>query len=307
VQNFKAVAEEFLAAKASDWRAKTAGQYRHILLVYFKPLHGMAIDAIRRADIAPVLTQIERTRGRPSAALARARLWTMYAWAVAEGRVEVNPVIGTREIEYSVKRDRVLTGEELARIWHACAPEYYPRNSNFGRVVRLLILLGARRSEITDMTWSELDLGKATWTLPAERSKNHRAHTLPLPPAALAIIDEVARERWNGKADEYVFSMRGGMNVHRPMFPVLERCGVKDWWLHDLRRSVATGMAELGVLPHIIECVLNHVSGFRAGVAGVYNRATYEREMAQALARWSEHVLALVEGRADKVIALRGA
>jgi integrase len=316
MQNLKTVAEEFLdfgikyGIHSQPWRTSTVRQYRLILLIYFKPLHGMAIDTIKRADIAPVLTQIERERGRRSAVLARARLWTLFAWAIGEGRLDANPVVGTREIEYSVKRERVLTGEELARIWRACDPVYFPRNGNFGRVVRLLILLGARRGEITGMAWNELDLPNGTWTLPGSRSKNHRAHTLPLPPPALAIFDEISRERWNGKAwapDDYVFSYTSGMNVSRPLVPVLERCGVQDWWLHDIRRSVATGMAELGVLPHVIECVLNHVSGFRAGIAGVYNRSSYEREMAQALRRWGEHVLALVEGRGDKVIFLRRA
>jgi hypothetical protein len=118
MQNLKTVAEEFLdfgikyGIHSQPWRTSTVRQYRLILLIYFKPLHGMAIDTIKRADIAPVLTQIERERGRRSAVLARARLWTLFAWAIGEGRLDANPVVGTREIEYSVKRERVLTGED---------------------------------------------------------------------------------------------------------------------------------------------------------------------------------------------------
>jgi integrase len=283
--------------------------YRHILLVCWKPLHGMEIDAITRGDIATGLRRIERERGTRMGSLSRARLWTLYNWAIGEGLIANNPVIGTIKIEYTGKRERVLSDEELVKIWQACSdPENFPRGGNFGRVVKLLILLGARRSEITGMRWSELDLTKGSWTLPAERSKNKRAHTLPLPPAGLAIFDEISRERWNGKtwvSDESIFTTFGGMNVWRPLEKLYKQSGTHDWWLHDLRRTCATGMANMGIHPHVIECVLNHVSGFRAGVAGTYNRSTYEREMKVALIRWSEHVMALVEGRANNIVTLR--
>jgi integrase len=304
------VIENFLEARQPHLRPSTYRQYSYMLRTYFKPLHSLYVNAPpleARQAISRVLAQIERERGLRSAALSRQRLWTLYTWAAGEGLTDVNPVTGARRIEYAAKRDRVLSGEELIRVWHACDPQYFPRGGNFGRVIRLLILTGARRREIMGMRWSELDLKKGLWTLPAERSKNHRAHTLPLPPAALAIINETPHGRWDGRDiedDGCVFSASGAMNVNRPLLPVLERCGFSDWWIHDIRRSVATGMAELGIQPHVIECVLNHQSGFRGGVAGVYNRSSYEREMAQALQRWSEHITALAEGRADKVVQL---
>jgi integrase len=305
--NFRAVVDDFLAAHEGAWRSGTAKQYRHILLTYCQPLHALGLDEVTRAHIAPLLTRVEKERGRRSASLTRARLFTLYIWAIEEGRVDVNPIIGTRKVRYDEKRDRVLSDEELTKLWHACDQEHFLHGGNFGRAVKLLILTGCRRREITGMQWRELDFEKGIWTLPAERSKNGRAHVLPLVPAIRAVLDEVQRERWDGRdweADEYVFSTKGAMNVNRPLEAVYERCGFSNWWLHDLRRSVATGMANLGILPHVIECVLNHVSGFRAGVGGVYNRASYEREVAQALQRWSEHVLALAEGRAEKVVPL---
>jgi integrase len=309
--NFRTTVDEFLADKRASWRASTEGQYRRILLTYCKPLHGKAIDEIKRADISPLLKRVEQERGQRSASLTRARLWTLYAWAMREGRLDINPVSGTREVAYDGRRERVLNGKEIASIWRAACDHraLFPRGGNFGHVLRLLMLTGCRRREVTGMRWCELD-DKGNWTIPAERAKNGRAHTLPLPPAALAIIDEMRGPRWDGRdweRDEYVFSKRGGMNVNRTLAAVQKRVGFADWWIHDIRRTVATGMAEIGILPHVIECVLNHVSGFRAGVAGVYNKASYEREMAQALQRWSEHVLALADGRAEKVVPLRTA
>jgi integrase len=314
---FLAVAKGFIADKElpqppkqpklskTYWRPSSAKQYRHILFVCCQPLHGFDISAIKRGELSSVLRRIEEQRGLRMASLTRNRLMTLFKWAMGEGLTEINPVPSTREIKYDVERERVLSDDELVRIWRACSmPENFPRGGNFGRVVKLLILLGSRRKEITGMKWGELDFDdpkNPTWTLPAERSKNHRAHTLALPPAALTILNEIARERWNGKTwapDEYVFSTFGSMNVSRPQDTLFEQSGTKGWWLHDLRRTVATGMGNLGIAPHVIECALNHVSGFRRGVGGKYNKSIYEDEMNQALILWSEYVLALVEGRA---------
>jgi integrase len=324
---FKAVAEGFIAEKEMPkppkqpkpgkryWRPSSARQYRNILLVICKPLHGFDISAIKRGEISSVLRRAEAERGVRTASLVRNRLMTLFGWAMGEGFTEINPVLSTRQIEYNAERKRVLSDEEITKVWRACsAPENFPRGGHFGRVVKLLILLGARHIEITGMKWSELknldDPKNATWTLPAERSKNRREHTLSLPPAALTILNEIAHERWNGTTwapDEYVFSSFGRMNVSRPQQTLFEQSGTKGWWLHDLRRTCGTGMANLGIQPHVIECVLNHVSGFRRGVAGKYNLSPYEREMKQALTLWSEHVLALAEGRPDKVVPIRKA
>jgi integrase len=154
------------------------------------------------------------------------------------------------------------------------------------------------------MRSGELDLDAGTWTLPKERSKNHRAHTFTLPTAALAIIGMVPRSErdhlFGTRADRGFTAWdhgRAALDCHLAG-------AVKPWRLHDIRRTVATKMADIGIEPHIIEAVLNHYSGHRAGPAGVYNRSAYERAVKAALARWSEHVLALVEGRASNVVAL---
>jgi integrase len=172
----------------------------------------------------------------------------------------------------------------------------------------LLLLLGARHNEIAGMPWSELDFAAGTWTLPKERSKNKRPLILVLPKAALNIL--AAQPRRPG--DLYVFGPRqGGLLLSSRLTDALNRRlgdQVAHWTPHDLRRTAATRMCDVGIAPHIVEAALNHYSGHRAGIAGTYNRSQYTGEVTAALARWSEHLLALVEGRAaDNVIPLRGA
>jgi integrase len=156
------------------------------------------------------------------------------------------------------------------------------------------------------MRWSEIDMDMGTWTLPAARSKNKRAHTLPLPQMALDIIAAiprmVGRDQLFGQRAAHGFT-HWGQGKQALDQRLAGKAG--QWRLHDLRRTCATRMADIGVQPHIIEAVLNHYGGHRAGVAGVYNRSPYEREMKAALALWAEHVRALVEGGEKKILPLR--
>jgi integrase len=152
------------------------------------------------------------------------------------------------------------------------------------------------------MAFSELDLDASTWTIPATRSKNARAHTLPLMPMALAIIKAVPRRA----SRDQLFGDRSadGFTAWDKLKGRLDAAsGVSGWVLHDLRRSVATKMADIGIAPHIIEQILNHQSGHRAGVAGIYNRSSYEREVRAALALWEDHLRTLLEGGQRKVFA----
>jgi integrase len=332
---FKAVAKSFIADKElpeppnkpkpgkTYWRPSSAKQYRHILLTCCQPLHGFDIAAITRGEISTVLRRIEDQRGVRMAALTRNRLMTLFIWAMGEGLTETNPVMAARKVEYNVTRERILSDDELVRIWRACEPENFPHGGNFGRVIQMLILTGARRSEVTGMKRDELKLEDGLWILPGERAKNHRKHTIPLSPPAHAILEELLeRKRWNGKtwtSDRFVFSSFGTMNVQRTRDALYERSGTKDWWLHDIRKTVATGMGNLGIPPHVISCVLNHVSVFRmdvqgmtvnvqgprTGITGKYNLSPYFREMKQALDCWAEHVMALVEDRPNKVAQRR--
>jgi integrase len=218
-------------------------------------------------------------------------LHAFYRWCFGEGYCETNPVEGTNTND-EVKRDRVLSDNELVTVWR-CLPE---PGEDYGDIIRLLILTACRRDEISELRWDEvIDLKnpeKAAIALPGSRTKNHRPHLVPLSPPASAVLQ--ARPR-NGR--ELVFGQGaggfGGWGRAKKRLDNAARLN-QPWTQHDLRRTASTGMAALGVQPHIIDCVTNHVSGFRAGVSGVYNRHPYEDEMRQALNLWGEHVGSLV-------------
>jgi integrase len=157
-------------------------------------------------------------------------------------------------------------------------------DDRFSDVVRLLLLTGQRRNEIGKLRWSEIDLDRKLIMLPAERVKNSRNHEVPLSRQALAIIERQPRRT------DFVFGGRGQWGWAEAKAKLDQRVPIAPWRIHDLRRSCATSLAEVGVLPHIIEAVLNHQSGHKASVAGIYNRAKYADEMRSALQRWADHV-----------------
>lgn len=301
-RTFRAVVASYLEARARELRPSS---YRVTKLYltgpYFRPLHAFAISAITHADVAACIRAIENAHSTPTAGAARRAISTLFGWAIAEGLMPPpNPVIGTRRPTDPIPRDRVLSGSELAAIWNATSTD-----ADYHRIVRLLILTGARAQEIGGMCWSELDLDVGTWSLPKARSKNGRAHEIVLPAAALAILRAIERQ---GSRD-LLFGVRGDSGFthwsDRKRDLDLQLAGkVRPWRLHDVRRSVATGMADIGIAPHIVEAVLNHYSGHRRGVGGIYNRSRYDREVTAALARWAAHLADLVEGRKSKVITL---
>jgi integrase len=203
---------------------------------------------------------------------------------MGEGLSETNPVIGTNKAAGEIKaRDRVLTDKELATVWNGL-----PENG-YGRIVRLLILTGCRRDEIGSLRWPEINEESRLIALPGERTKNGRPHDVPLSKAALEILNSIPR-RVNR---DFVFGEgKGGFSGWSKAKASLDaQLGLKAWRLHDLRRTASTRMADLGVQPHIIEAVLNHVSGHKAGVAGVYNRSTYANEKRTALDALSNYVM----------------
>jgi integrase len=173
------------------------------------------------------------------------------------------------------------------------------------------MLTGQRVLEIAALRWSEIDLSRNLISLPAERCKNHRPHDIPIAGTVRQLIETQPKR----DGIDLVFGHDGGVfgsfSIHKIALDkhIAEFNGGKPipaWVLHDLRRTCATGMAEIGVQPHVIEAVLNHISGHKRGIAGIYNRAQYGAEKAQALARWDEHVATVVERRRSAVTPLRG-
>jgi len=297
--SLKTVIDDYLAAKQSTVRARTYGEIvRYLTGPHFKPLHSMPVDQVTRRDVATRLVAITRENGSITALRARGALSGFYVWCLGHGLAEANPCVGTLKPKDAEPRERVLDDSELAAIWRAAGDDAY------GKVIKLLILTGCRRQEIGGMRWSELDLEKGSWLLPPERTKNGRAHMLPLMPLALKIIqsapERVARDHLFGSRSSGGFSDWGHARADLD-----QRLGatVKPWRLHDLRRTCATRLCDLGVAPHVVEQLLNHASGHKSGVAGIYNRSNYANEVRAALAVWADHIRAIVGGGARKVLA----
>jgi integrase len=201
----------------------------------------------------------------------------------------------------------VLSPLELSAVWQEAG------GGDYAAIVKLLILTGQRREEVGGMLWSEIDLDGSIWRIRADRTKNGLPHDLPLSQPAVAIL----RDREKQERRDLVFgtgdgSFQGWSNAKSALDTrVVKRLRRKDkkaplapWRLHDIRRTVATRLADIGVLPHVVEAILNHISGHKAGVAGIYNRASYAAEKRLALDLWAEHVVEAVTGRASSVTPL---
>ena len=202
----------------------------------------------------------------------------------------------------------MLTDAELRAAWQATAGP-----GPFSAIVRMLILTGQRREEVAAMTWSEIADDLSTWIIPGSRAKNGAAHVVPLSAQVQSMLKAAPRRerKDDERADEpeLVFpGLRGPFNGFGKAKAALDGdSGVKEWRLHDLRRTMATGLQKLGVRLEVTEAVLNHVSGSRAGIVGVYQRHDYAAEKRAALTAWGEHVGAIVEGREapDNVTPIR--
>jgi integrase len=281
-ETFGAEVTRYLAHRKANARPLTFDQLSYHLTKYCAPLHPLALSAIDRRQIAQLLARIEVGSGCVSRNRVRTTLSAFYAWLIREGMLDVNPVAGTGVADEGPSRDRVLSQAELAEVWRKGCD-----------VIRLLILTGCRRNEIGKLRWSEVDFDRALLLLGADRTKNKRPIGLPLSPLALDILRRLegvslGTSRAN---DAPVFEIGSWSHCKAQLDKTL--VGVAEWRIHDIRRSVATGMGELGVLPHIVDSVLNHVSGHKAGVAGIYNRSKYEAPMRDALTLWADHVAAI--------------
>ncbi|WP_369719724.1 site-specific integrase [Bradyrhizobium sp. LLZ17] len=197
----------------------------------------------------------------------------------------------------------MLTDAEIAKFWSAASAE----RAEFGALVKLLLLTGCRLNEVAGMTSGELSDDRMTWSIPGARTKNGRPHLVPLAPLAQQILGNV-RETDTAAGQSYIFSTTDGISHVSGWSKIKarmdDRMKIPHWRLHDLRRTAATGMAEIGIAPHIVEAALNHISGAKAGVAGVYNRAQYSAEKKAALARWAQHVSGVIDGGVANVVPL---
>jgi integrase len=300
-ETFGALLPRYLERQRTRLKPRSYQETERHLVAHAKPLHGLPLDSITRRTVATRLAAIEKGSGPAASNRVRVSLSGFFTWLAREGYVEANPVAFTNKAVENGSRERVLADDELAAIWKAAADDQY------GTIVKLLMLTGARRDEIASLRWSEVDLDDATVTLPPARTKNRREHVIPLSEPALAIL--AVQPRHDDR--DHVFGRgvdRGFQDWSGSKVDLDASLGnAFEWRLHDFRRSLSTALHErFGVQPHVIEVILGHVGGHKAGVAGVYNKAAYFDERRRALARWAEHVEQIVSGKQPgKIVKLK--
>src|SRR5262245_795220 len=261
------------------------------------------VAAITTKDVSDLIRDVRRNgvpgleRKNRDASDARARhfhscLSAFFNWLKDDERqITVSPIAPLKRPKAPASRERVLTADEIKKFWLATDSVGEP----FGSALKIMLLTGARKNEVARMRRSELDKDVANWSLPGTRTKNKKPYVVPLSPLASEII--VAAK---SPSEELVFSTTGHSSISgwSKMKPRLDRLmDIPPWVIHDLRRSMVTHMAELGIRLDVIELCVNHVSGSRSGVAGVYNRSELMAERRAAMLAWSSRVTDIVEGR----------
>ena len=273
--------------KTRDWRETERLLRKDVVPAW----RGRRLPDIEKRHVVKLLDSIV-DRGAPVGAnRTYAQIRRMCSWAVARGILKVSPCEGIEAPSPEIERNRVLSLDELSLVWRAAARLAKP----YGEIVRLLILTGARRDEVAGMCWTEVDASGQTWILPAARSKNRREHVVPLSLPAIKLLNDLPRIAGSpfvfggGRAAPANFAKAKGR-----LDAEVERQNngqtIPHWVLHDIRRSVATHLAEMKFPPHIVEALLNHRSGTIKGVAAIYNRYSYTVEKKQALDAWAERL-----------------
>jgi integrase len=299
--------ERYLADRRDSWRPRYYIELERQLTKDWLPLAGTAIEAVARRDIVKVIDDIAAGQGRVAADRARAALSGLYSWAIDRGYCDATPVLHIKPRAENSARERTLTADELREVWLGADAV----GGDYGRIVKLLILTGQRREEIGLLSWAEIQANGDGMRidLPGERTKNHKPHIVPLSaegasvlpprpniPDRLMVFGRVDTGFWNwsqakAQLDETIASMRKSRRIKGTMQP---------WRLHDLRRTFVTMVGELRFAPpHVVEAIVNHISGHKAGVAGTYNKALYLEERRQALAAWGRYVKVLSGGQSQ--------
>jgi len=302
-------------------RPRTREEISRPLLKFFKPKWGtLSLSEITKEHIRDAFREMIDAGAPVQANRSRTILRAFFEWAVDHDLIAAYPTGAIWKRTDETPRERVLTDAELRALWSGADALGWP----FGSFVKALILTGARRNEVAGMTWAEIDLQALTWSIPAARTKNGREHVVAISGPLARLLNAAARFGDNDTAPVFT----GGTRKRKAGKPALPApiSGFSDgkdrlddlitkardgkplarWTLHDLRRTCATGMGNLGVAPPVIEAALNHASGFRAGVAGIYQRQQYEAERRAAFELWGAHVESLQSPLTGNVVSIRG-
>ena len=275
--------------RAEYLEPRQIGRETHRILqrVVLSRWSGRQITEITRADVRDCIDDFVARGASAMGGRAFKVIRAMFNWCIARGFIETSPCAGLMPPVVGRPRDRVLTDDELASVLRSAMALPQP----FGPIVMMLALTGQRRGEVTQMTWDQLDLTRGIWTIPAHVAKNRRAHMIHLTPEMRGLFP------MRDPNQPLVFAAVSGKPFQS--FSQLKKVHdtvskVTDWVLHDLRRTVATGMAALGVAPHIVDKILNHQSGAISGIAAVYQRHEFMSERKAAIELWSRHVRSIL-------------
>jgi integrase len=348
--------ERFIERHAATLRASTRESYEGIIRRRVIAAWGSRhVADINRRDVAALVDRIEGEGFPVMARLAFAVIRKFFGWCIEKGHLDENPCDGMKGPASPRPRDRVLDDDEVRLFWQATAALGAP----FRHAFRLLLLTAARRDEVGGLVWSELDLDRKLWRLPADRAKNDTGHEIDLAPLVVAEIDaldegtarhlrdqsdrhrrgepltDVERQRYARRTlgpfvfgrrgttpasgwskakrrldDEMVRLRRDAAEPKRAGEPLTDAdrkaYELAPWRIHDLRRTAATGMAAAGFGPEVVERVLNHQSGVRSGLVGVYQRHEYRDQRRAASLAWANHVAAIAgeNGTGDNVVPM---
>ena len=324
VASIKSVGEavEVFIKRYAKQKNRSWKEGERVFNVYIVPrMVERPLPSITPTDIHDVLDALMDAKHPYMANRVFAHTRKFFNWCAARHWITEPPTKHISRPAEEEARDRILDNGEIERVWQGCDDLGWP----FGPYFKLLLITGQRRNEVAGMKWGHIDLSKKLWTLPKEETKAKRQHEVPLSPMAIEILEAVPQKGM------YVFSTTGKTPVSG-FSRAKERCdkiiaanqlkskGEKEWtdkeleknlipaWrLHDIRRTVASGMAEIGIAPHVIEKVLNHSTGQISGVAAVYNRHTYLREKTDALSAWARALEAVIVSTVGTVVELHGA
>jgi integrase len=286
LESVEAVSEDFLIRHLASKRSSSEMRRvieREIVGVW----RGRSIHDIGKRDVIALLDAIV-DRGSPGTAnRAYSVLRSMMNWCVNRSILDRSPCDGLPDPAPERARDRVLGDRELSAVISAARKIGFP----YGYIIEMLSLTAQRRSEVSGMVWTEVDLETGIWTIPSFRSKNNKPHLVHLASAAVDLLRRVPR------VEPMIFSNFGSkpfQNWSEMKRTLDNSSGVSGWVLHDLRRTVVSGMARLGIAPHVADRILNHQSGTISGVAAVYQRHEFLQERRAALEMWAAHVSSLI-------------
>jgi integrase len=264
---------------AATLRLNTVRGARTALLGHWRKFHNRLLDEMTPREIKEHLIKVEEASGGWAAEKARSSLSALFAWARERFMCETNPTLDLGRRKAYEPRDRILDDMELATMWRATGDA-----CDYHQILRLILLTGCRRQEIAELKWSEIDLEKRSFTIAKERTKNKKAHLVPLVDDALDIL----RERQRDGENVFGHGRRGFNSFHLSQRALDQKLQFgKGWTTHDLRRTVSTGLGTLGVAPHIIDAVINHLP---AKLHRTYNAYAYDVEKRTALETWESHI-----------------